>query len=61
LSSSKGEPSLTYLFFFIFFFCFLSFYLRDFLLVSEKSLADDVPDLLLFWDSDIAEVPDIDI
>jgi len=62
LSSSKGEPSLTCLFFLIFFLCFFSGTLLDFLLVSEKLLLrEDLPEVLLYCDSDIAEAPDMDI
>ena len=61
LSSSNGEPSLTCLFFLIFFFVFLSLCLLDFLEVSENPDYDDLPDVLDCWDSEYYEVPDIDI
>ena len=61
LSSSKGEPSLTYRFFLIFFFCFLSGLRFESLLVWEKPLDDWLPDVLLSCDPEKLEAPDIDI
>lgn len=61
LSSSNGDPSLTTRAFLIFFFFFFSVTLFDFLLVWEKLLLEDLPDVLLCWDSENEDAPDMDI
>jgi hypothetical protein len=61
-SSSYGDPSLTYLFFLSF--CFYCFFIAPYLLlffdVSEIPLIPLLPEKLENYDSEYADVPDIE-
>jgi hypothetical protein len=60
-SSSKGDPSLTVLFFLSFDLPPFLFYRLLFLEVSEIPDVEDLPELEEYCDSDIDEAPDMDI